>query len=262
MSFLALKPHTRNPRIPSYHPFTQSGWRNQILEDKTTTFSLFHCHASAARICLVRNKPWSESSISSPTHSLQVLHERFHSLQVLHGRFRKMFSASKWPSYYQYSPRTTELCRNLEILSPRFTFALTGSVGCAPHLLLLPMFQCHATAVKEMSSDDQTIPSAATFSLLFTTKRNLMMAISSDTRNIPGFPMKCLGGQQSSICQLSDHRFPQWTHFLSFSKKQYHLLSVSESVIDSFIFGNSYCISELCELVLAASIFLGELVFS
>ena len=103
MSFLALKPHTRNLRIPSYHPFTQSGWRNQILEDKTTTFSLFHCHASAARICLVRNKPWSESSIHSPTHSLQVLHERFRSLQVLHNRFRKMCPSSKWPSYHQCS---------------------------------------------------------------------------------------------------------------------------------------------------------------
>ena len=32
---------------------------------------------------------------------------------------------------------------------------------------LLPMFQCHATAVKEMSSDDQTIPLRAAISLLF-----------------------------------------------------------------------------------------------
>ena len=63
---------------------------------------------------------------------------------------------------------------------------------------LLPMFLCHATAVKEMSSDDQRIPSTATISLLFSTKRKLMAAsstTSADTRLILWFyPSKYLVG--------------------------------------------------------------------
>ena len=37
---------------------------------------------------------------------------------------------------------------------------------------MAPMVQCHAVAVKEMSSDDQTIPLIAAISLLFTAQQD------------------------------------------------------------------------------------------
>ena len=41
-----------------------------------------------------------------------------------------------------------------------------------PVKMMMMIFQCHATAVKVMSSDDPTIPSTAPISFLFNTKRS------------------------------------------------------------------------------------------
>ena len=116
----------------------------------------------------------------------------------------------------------------------------------------LPMFQCHAMAVKEMSSDDQTIPSTATISLLFNPKRNLMAAsstTSSDTTHILWFyPSKCFVGlahfylPSVSLCKKSTFHALQikssFSCCISKSDAVNCLYSYAEG---EWLWGHTYC---------------------
>ena len=219
MSVLVWKPHIRNLLTHSLN-----------LGDKTRLWGMKRTPSPCSIV-----KPQLPGSVlwrPNPDQSHQFPHPPLlHPLQVLQDTSWKMcqtlIKMTILSSIFQglLSPEVTEktLQKSGNLITFLFTFAVTGCGGCAPpsdepHLLLLPMFQCHARAVKEMSSDDQTIPSTSAFSLLLTSKRNLMMA---DTRNIPWFLLPWRTAMDSNQVfanyLMSTKQFPQQTHFLSSS---------------------------------------------
>ena len=110
-------------------------------------------------------------------------------------------------------------------------------------MILLLSNQCHATAVKEMSSDEQTIPSTVTISLVFVSNCKMYLSqiskciclMSSDEQTIPSTAtISLLFSTERNLMAASSTRSSDTRNILWFSSSRdlaglatFHLFHVS-----------------------------------